>query len=805
LRRDELVVDVGGSEDTGDRLLRAIAATPAVASVRELEAGTVLDGQYRVERVIGRGGMAVVYLARDLRLGRDVALKIGSAAASSAVVRADLEARALAKLSHPNIVTMFQVGDSDGSPYIAMEYVGGGTAREWLRARVRTWREIVALYAAAGDGLAAAHAAGFVHRDFKPDNVLVGADGRPRVADFGLVHGPVAGRDAAEPAPGVTLSGTRLGTPAYMAPEQIACKEVDARTDQYAFCASLWEALLARRPYEGSMPTEIARAMEAYPPSVPRRTDVPGWVLVALRRGLARERDARWPTLGHLLAALRRDRRPRLRHGIAAGVAIAIVGGGAALLVPHDRSPVAAPACAAIAAAGELYVDAAAAPGGTGAAACPVRTISDALAIPERGPRTIHVASGRYDRDHGERFPLIVRGGVSIVGAGAEATRVVGTGMLDHRAEGGVFDAQLTATFVVGDARAPVSIANMAIEAETPTPELGRRGIVCDRGNLAAFDGPIPAANTHLVGLSIGPGFDNAVIVGSSSDPALTGCNLALTRSVVHGSIGGVWVLGCAVGRGTVAVRAELGDGTVAGGNAFRSLGTPQIPGIGVNVWDCAREVVIDHDTFEGMDGGAAIVQHAPPVGHFVVEHDQFVKLFRFGLTVSRAAIIDRLDDNSFAWNHAAARSASERAVGLVLDGETEPAPAYPRILHARRNTFVDNDVAVELRGRAIAVSGTTPIVDFGRPDDPGGNTFACNATEHGASAPGFDLGITAPSDGTGTLLLAGNVWDHAPPHVARGAAGNGADVALPLGHSPAVVTSHSVARDVQYCRDPGP
>nr|WP_263429463.1 serine/threonine-protein kinase [Nannocystis pusilla] len=175
-------------------VLVALARTESAS----LAPGTLVADQYRIERPLGEGGMGVVFLARDIRLDREVAVKVCSGLSRSAVHRIQREAMALAKLAHPNVVVVFQAGEFDGRFFIAMEYVAGGTARSWLAAAQRRPHEIVALYLEAGAGLAAAHAAGLIHRDFKPDNVLVGSDGRVRVADFGLAR---AGRDGGEVEP----------------------------------------------------------------------------------------------------------------------------------------------------------------------------------------------------------------------------------------------------------------------------------------------------------------------------------------------------------------------------------------------------------------------------------------------------------------------------------------------------------------------------------------------------------------------------------------------------------------------------
>jgi serine/threonine protein kinase len=325
------------------------SGAPPGAAPPLLQPGTVVDDQFRIERLLGRGGMGAVYLARDLQLDRDVAVKLGNVVSVSALTRVEREAVALAKLQHPNVVVIHQVGKYDGRLYLAMEYVAGGNAREWLAGKPRSWREIVRLYAQAGDGLAAAHAAGFVHRDFKPDNVLVGDDGRPRVADFGLVRASGESIDPAletsitstSPSLGpMTQTGTVLGTPAYMPPEQFEGQAADARTDQFALCASLWEALFGKRAFGGTTPAEIKDSIEHARFDLPESRGVPRRLVWALRRGLDADRAKRWPSLAPLLAELRRDPAHRRRQ-LALGGAVAVVV-GLAVVVPlaaRDRDP----------------------------------------------------------------------------------------------------------------------------------------------------------------------------------------------------------------------------------------------------------------------------------------------------------------------------------------------------------------------------------------------------------------------------------------------------------------------------------
>ncbi len=271
-------------------------------------------GRFVVLRMLGMGGMGVVYSAYDELLARRVALKLvrTDRQGGDAQGRILREAQALARLSHPNVVPVYEVSASAGRVFIAMEYVEGCTLRAWTDARRRPGqsdpqhsaarREILDMYVQAGRGLAAAHAGGLVHRDFKPDNVLVGDDGRARVVDFGLVT------HLADPAPGATRA--IVGTPAYMPPEQLVGDTSDARADQYSFCVALHEALT------GALPVlcEESAAPSRSPPSPDA---LPRWLLAVLRRGMAVLPEDRFRSMNDLLEALLRDpvaaRRRRLR------------------------------------------------------------------------------------------------------------------------------------------------------------------------------------------------------------------------------------------------------------------------------------------------------------------------------------------------------------------------------------------------------------------------------------------------------------------------------------------------------------
>ena len=302
-----------------------------------------INDRYVVERVLGRGGMGTVYLARDQSLGRDVALKVHRAGSGND--RLHREAIAMAKLAHPNVVTVFEVATVDDRLYVAMEYVRGGTLRSWLAAAPRGWREIVGLLLHAGTGLAAAHAAGLVHRDFKPENVLVGVDDRPRVSDFGLARVdtrpsnpivPLAGGSSIDTP--MTQTGALMGTPAYMAPEQLASGVVDARSDQFAFCVVVWECLFGSRPFTGSTLAALAISIERQELPPPARTDVPQRVREVIERGLRVDPAARHADMPALLTALRDAAAPRSRRRLAIGMGAAVVLTSAIVIVgPWSR------------------------------------------------------------------------------------------------------------------------------------------------------------------------------------------------------------------------------------------------------------------------------------------------------------------------------------------------------------------------------------------------------------------------------------------------------------------------------------
>jgi tetratricopeptide (TPR) repeat protein len=321
-------------------------------------------GRFVVLDVLGTGGVGVVYAAYDPNLDRKVAIKVLQGAAtrsSDARLRLLREAQAMARIDHPNVLRVHEAGTRGEQVYIAMEFAGGGTLRRWLVDGKRTHRETVAAFVQAGRGLAAAHAAGLVHRDFKPDNVLRFEDGSVRVTDFGLVglagehqaapssagvHGAIesvgsagvagtaerGGEVITETTPlsrDLTRTGTVMGTPAYMSPEQFQGGAVGPAADQFAFCVALYEALYRERPFLGTTFGELcANVTGGALRQPPRDADVPPRLRRVIVRGLSVDPAQRFRSMAELLAALSRDPRMRTRVALAVGAALALAGGG---------------------------------------------------------------------------------------------------------------------------------------------------------------------------------------------------------------------------------------------------------------------------------------------------------------------------------------------------------------------------------------------------------------------------------------------------------------------------------------------
>jgi len=338
-------------------------------------------GRYVVLGWVGNGAMGDVYSAYDPDLDRKLAIKLLRVKRGSSVNGLDgktrllREAQAIAKLSHPNVVVVHDVGTFEDRVFIAMEFIEGGTLNFWLHAQPRSWREILKVFIAAGRGLQHAHEANLVHRDFKPDNVMVRVDGEVRVMDFGLVRYIDVIDNEAEGEPAVnsplanlpvgpettraamaldatidlnrppsipaslqavqsrlTQTGVVLGTPAYMAPEQFVGQTVDARTDQFAFCVALYEALFGVRPFDGATMSELTgNVLAGHVRQTPQRSQVPLAIARALRRALSVAPAERYPSMTELLAELERHAHPRrnLVMGMAAGFAVlAVLAGG---------------------------------------------------------------------------------------------------------------------------------------------------------------------------------------------------------------------------------------------------------------------------------------------------------------------------------------------------------------------------------------------------------------------------------------------------------------------------------------------
>jgi serine/threonine protein kinase len=305
------------------REVRGMTCEGAVTNAMTEIAIGVTTGRYTFTRYLGSGGMGVVYAARDHELERDVAIKVlRDTTTDLGTLRR--EALAMARISDPAVVHVYEIGAFETRPYVAMELVEGMSLREWRRDN-RSWREVTRVMLAVGRGLVAAHRANVVHRDVKPENILIGRDGRACLVDFGLARGFERSED-----------GECAGTPAYMAPEQHLGRAVTPASDQFGFCVTFWEILFEQRPFARSpspdIPTAPAFAVAIINHQIQNaehHRGVPRWLVAILRRGLAVEPERRWPALAELLNAieqgLRRSVRRRRWLLVAIGVAISAV------------------------------------------------------------------------------------------------------------------------------------------------------------------------------------------------------------------------------------------------------------------------------------------------------------------------------------------------------------------------------------------------------------------------------------------------------------------------------------------------
>lgn len=308
-------------------------------------AGTQL-GQYRIEGAIGEGGMGVVFRGYDTKLNRPVAIKVLSDELADAAARRRFqrEAQTASSLNHPHILTVYDVGEIDGRQYLVTEFVDGGTLKNWARQQQRSWQDVVELLTGVADGLATAHQAGILHRDIKPDNILITASGYAKLADFGLAkleEEPGTKDDTA------THPGMIVGTIAYMSPEQASGMPLDSRSDIFSFGAVLYEMLAGKRPFVASTGLELLQKVIHESPA-PLGEEIPRQLQALVAKAMEKDPANRYSSMRDLVADLRRVLRPATlvlaapeRRGEwmwAAGLAILLAGGGLFLLRSRQAS-----------------------------------------------------------------------------------------------------------------------------------------------------------------------------------------------------------------------------------------------------------------------------------------------------------------------------------------------------------------------------------------------------------------------------------------------------------------------------------
>src|SRR5579883_359160 len=329
--RDSFLADACGDDEELRREIQALLAQPsqtgrldhpawqnAADLLREsgrLSAGTSI-GPYRIESLLGAGGMGEVYRALDTRLDRPVAIKFlfAQLADENARRRFQQEAKTASSLNHPHILTVFEAGEIGSRQYLVSEFVDAGTLRTWLHSKKTPWRQTVNLLIGVADGLACAHAAGILHRDIKPDNILVSSNGYAKLADFGLAKVLESGTpDATETLTVTTGPGVIVGTIAYMSPEQASGSPVDARGDIFSFGTLLFEALSGRRPFESKSNLELIQQIihSSAPPIGNIRPDLPIALRMLIDKALEKDPADRYQNMRELVVDLKRVARQK--------------------------------------------------------------------------------------------------------------------------------------------------------------------------------------------------------------------------------------------------------------------------------------------------------------------------------------------------------------------------------------------------------------------------------------------------------------------------------------------------------------
>jgi hypothetical protein len=421
-----------------------------------------------------------------------------------------------------------------------------------------------------------------------------------------------------------------------------------------------------------------------------------------------------------------------------------------------------------------LYVDVEARAGGTGGSDCPLRTIRaglDVLAASSAGARTLHVEAGRYDASSGESFPIVLTEAIEIAGAGKDRTVIQGGGDYDNTEFGGTSAYVVSATIVVRSEERVV-IRDLALEPASET----RNGVFCTGGNAPQRDpppDPFPDPSLVVDGVQI----ENYDMALTGTNTRSTGCNMRVTRSTLRNNEYAVFALGCgytAVWGPYVAL--ELGTSASDGNLIERNRGYTSVA-----LWGCVEHLRVVGNTFQDSNIGIHIDEYttyASPELLSVLKNNVFRRHSEAGVVIHNRATVSALEDNRFEANIAPA-PATYAAIGVKL-GPPDGIATSPKILRARRNHFVGNDIGLYFWGTDLV---SDAVADFGRADDPGNNVFRCNASPVPARG-GMDVGLGINVADGSSLSFAGNSWDHVPVTPVIGGPPNGADLMITTSRS---------------------